>query len=237
MRCILIFVIILITIGSDAQRVVDLTKDDANLLNPNFFYTVSGEPVGLPKYVRVVEGSAFFITDWLTGRVMLISGKEYGPMQLKLDLLKNELYYLEPSGKEMIATTPLQRVILIDTIRQLHYIFIHSDAIPTIHPDGERGWFELLNNGRASIYKKITKSITETKPYGSATTEQIIHTSSKYFILYNNQFIRIKKFRELPEILNDKKADVQSFIASKKLTGKSDEDFNMVISYYNDMFQ
>jgi hypothetical protein len=227
----------MISWGLCAQRVVDVTKDDANLLNPNYFYTVSGEPVGLPKYVKVVEGSAFFISDWLTGRVMLVAGKEYGPMQLKLDLLKNELYYLDPSGREMIATTPLQRIILIDTTKNLYYIFINSDALPATNPEAERGWYQLMNNGKATVYKKLTKVITETKPYGSATTEQIIHTSSRYFILYNNQLIRIKKFRDLADILSDKKTEVLSFITSNKLNGKSDEDYNSVVSYYNDFFQ
>jgi hypothetical protein len=237
MRSLFICFVILISTGICAQRVIDVTKDDANLLNPNFFYTVSGQPVGLPKYVKVVEGSAFFNPEWLNGRVMLSEGKEYGPMQLKLDLLKDELYYLDPSGREMIATTPLQRIILIDTIKNLHYIFINSFAIPAKNPDVESGWYELMNNGKASIYKKLTKVITETKPYGSATTEQIIHTSSKYFILFNNQLIRIKKFKDLADMLSDKKSEVQTFIKTNKLTGKNDEDYNMVVSYYNDMFQ
>ena len=237
MRSLLVSLVFLISTAMYAQRVIDVTKEDANLLNPNYFYTVSGEPVGLPKYVKVVEGSAFFNSDWLKGRVMLVGGKEYGPMQLKLDLLKNELYYLDPNGKEMIATTPLQRVILIDTIHNLHYIFMNSFAIPATSPDAENGWYQLMNNGRASIYKKLTKVITETKPYGSATTEQIIRTSSRYFILYNNQLVRIKKFKDLPDILTDKKAEVQTFINNNKLTGKTDEDYNMVVSYYNDMFQ
>ena len=87
------------------------------------------------------------------------------------------------------------------------------------------------------MYKKLTKVITETKPYGSATTEQVIHTSSRYFILYNNQLIRIKKFRDLADILSDKKTEVLSFITSNKLNGKSDEDYNSLLSYYNDFFQ
>ena len=237
MRSLLVSWILLISTGMWAQRVIDITKDDANLLNPNYFYTVSGEPIGLPKYVKVVEGSAFFNADWLKGRVMLTGGKEYGPMLLKLDLLKNEVYYLDPSGKEMIATTPLQRIILIDTMHNLHYIFINSFSIPATNPDAENGWYQLLDNGKASIYKKLTKVITETRPYGSATTEQVINTSSRYFILYNNQLIRIKKFRDLPDILTDKKTEVQYFINANKLTGKGDEDYNMVVTYYNDMFQ
>lgn len=237
MRCLLMSLVVLISTALCSQRVVDVTKDDANLLNPNYFYTVSGQPVGLPKYVKVVEGSAFFNTDWLKGRVMLVGGKEFGPMQLKLDLLKNELYYLDPSGREMIATSPLQRVILIDTVHNQHYIFMNSFAIPATNPGEEGGWYQLMDNGKASIYKKLIKVITETKPYGSATTEQVIHTSNRYFILYNNQLIRIKKFKDLPDILDDKKGQVESFINANKLSGKSDEDYNMVVSYYNDMFQ
>ena len=158
-------------------------------------------------------------------------------MQLKLDLLKNELHYLDPSGKEMIATIPLQQVILIDTVHNLNYIFINSFFIPATNLDAENGWYQLLDNGRAGIYKKLTKVITETRPYGSATTEQVIITSSRYFIIYNNQLIRIKKFKDLPDILTDKKTELHSFIKTNKLTGKSDEDYNMVMTYYNALFQ
>jgi hypothetical protein len=39
----------------------------------------------------------------------------------------------------------------------------------------------------------------------------------------------------MPDLLSDKKTELNEYISSKKLSGKSDEDHSALISYYNNI--
>jgi hypothetical protein len=75
--------------------------------------------------------------------------------------------------------------------------------------------------------------MNENKPYGSATIERSVHTSFQYYALYNGNFIQVKKFKEIPDILNDKKDEVSKYIGANNLSGKTDDDYRAVFNYYN----
>jgi hypothetical protein len=223
--------------NSFAQRTVDVTKQDVNFQNSSFFYVVNGSPVSLVKYVKVVDGSPFFGDDWMKARIILSLGKEYDNLLVKLDLLANELYYKDASGHEMVATSTLQQVVLIDTVKSLFYTFVYSDAIPFAGNPPDKGWYQVMTNGKAILYKQFVKTINEVKPYGSATVEQTIYTTSNFFVLYNDRFTHIKKFKDLTDLLADKKTLLQQYITAGKLNGKKEDDYISVVTYYNDLFQ
>ena len=46
-------------------------------------------------------------------------------------------------------------------------------------------------------------------------------------------FSKIKKFKDLPGMLTDKKEDLNKYISSMKMTGKTDQDYTDLITYYN----
>jgi len=198
----------------------------------SLFYIVGGEPVSTAKYVRVVEGSPYFNESWMKGKVVMNRGARYDSILLRLDLLENALHYLAKDRQEMIATSPVKSIILSDSVSGKEYPFVNSlflQATGTIQP----GWYQLLATGQVALFKRFVKTISENKPYGSATVEQIITTSVHYFVMVNSVFIAIKKFKELPDLLKDKKNELKAYITSKNLSGKSDADYLALISYYN----
>jgi len=75
--------------------------------------------------------------------------------------------------------------------------------------------------------------MNDDKPYGFATIERSIHTSFQYYALYNGNFIQVKKFKELPDVLSDKKEEVTQYIKANNLSGKTDDDYRSVFNYYN----
>jgi hypothetical protein len=215
-----------------SQKVIDVGKNDADA--GRLFYTVGGEPFSMAKYVKVVSGSPYFIDSWMKGRLVLGSGWVYDSLLLRLDLLENFLQYIGPDGREMIATTPVSSVTLLDSVAGKEYNFVHSSFLQTpatIDP----GWYQLLSSGSATIYKRILKTIQENRPYNSATTEQTIHTSGQYFLFANGILTPVKKLKDLPGLLEDKKTELAVYINSRSLSGKSDADFIAVVSYYNSL--
>ncbi len=227
------FVILLCssTISLQAQKTVDVTEGNTSAMSPSFFSVVGGEPFVFAKFAKIVDGTLYFSDEWMKGNVVVSGDNQYNGIYLKLDLYNNEVHYRDPKGNEMVASTPIQKLILFDSSAQLVFNFINGQYI---NANGRlEGWYQLLAEGKASVFKQIKKQVTENKPYGSATIERSVHTSFQYYTLYNGNFIPVKKFKEIPGILSDKKDEVNKYIGANNLSGKTDDDYRAVFSYYN----
>jgi hypothetical protein len=98
-----------------------------------------------------------------------------------------------------------------------------------------RGWYLLLTEGNAMLFKQIRKHLTENKPYGSATVEQSLSNTFHYYILYKGSFTEIKKIRDLPDLLPDKKLQISEYLKNNNISGKTDSDFENVVTYFNSL--
>lgn len=220
------------SIFSFAQKTIDVTKNDVNVTSPGILTVVGGTPFVNAKFAKVVSGSPYFYEEWLKGNVFMNGGKEYAGLYLKLDLIDNELHYLDPAGIEMIATSRVQKCSLFDTVEQQVFTFVNSAFINSTNLP-QPGWYLLLSTGTASLFKQFVKRIREEKPYNSATVEQHIDTSPRYFVLYKGVFTEIKKIKDAPEVLHDKKEELLKYIKDKNPGSKTDEDFAALINFYN----
>ncbi len=219
------------TVSLQAQRTVDVADGNASAMSPSFFSVVGGEPVVFAKFAKIVEGTPYFSDEWMKGNVVMNGEKQFTGVYLKLDLYNNEVHYRDPKGNELIAITPIQRIILFDSTAQLVFSFVNGEYI---NANGHlRSWYQLLAEGNASVFKQIEKHMNENKPYGSATIERSVQTTFQYYALYNGNFIQLKKFKEIPDVLNDKKDEVSKYTKANNLSGKTDDDYRAVFNYYN----
>lgn len=236
MKCLLAFLFVLPAFAcySQQNKVINVGKEELRI-SPNQFYTVNGEPVSSTKYVRVVEGSPYFNEAWMKGSLDLSDGRGYENLWLKLDLADNSVLYLDAEGKEMIATSVIKNVTLIDSVSGRKYDFVHSSFIKGSGKI-QTGWYQSIASGKATLYKRSAKVVNETKPYGLATYEQSIVTTDSYFLLADSVISPVKKINALPNMLSDKKEELSQYITSKSLSGRSDADYARLISFYNSFF-
>lgn len=215
------------------NRVVDVGKEDVSPLS-GLFMVLGGQPISMAKYIKVVEGTPYFSDEWMRGTLIMEGGKKYDSISLKIDLLADEVHYLDAKGNEYIADNRIREIWLTETATRKKYHFVHSSFIGS-GTAAAAGWHQLLAEGPAMLFKKSKKEIIETKPYGSATTEQSITTASKYFILKDNTFTPVKSLSVIAELLIDKKSELESYISTNRLKGKTDGDFIGLVSYYNSL--
>ena len=215
-----------------AQKTIDVDKESDRALN--YLYTVGGTPFITAKFARVVEGSPFFNEQMMRGAIILSEGKEYKNILLRLNLLESQVNYLNEKEVELIASTPIREVVLWDTILNKDHRFIFSDYITTTDKP-EKDFYELLQTGKAELYKQYKKRISETKPYGSATFEQFIQTNLRYYILLNGKWIKLNKLKDLPNEFPGKRAEILKFIGDKNLSGDTEKNFVSVVTYYNSL--
>lgn len=221
----------LVFLGLRAQRVVDVDK--AENINESMFQAVGGEPYVNVKFVRLVEGTPYFNDNWLKGIVVLSNDRHTAPGLLKLNLMDDELHYLDKKKQEMIATTPVKEIILTDTLINASFHFIHSSAFPSL-AGVKKGWYLQLTSGRARLFKFFKKQLLEQRPYGYATVEQTIQTSEEFYVLKDGTLSEIKKARDIPGILGDNKPEVENYL--KKLgNGATSDKMAAVINFYNSL--
>ena len=75
--------------NSNLGRVMNLRDLDGNAL--------------LRTYDADINGSPFINDNWVSSIITLSSGKQIGPVSVKLNIESSELYYLDSAGKEMVA--------------------------------------------------------------------------------------------------------------------------------------
>jgi hypothetical protein len=217
------------------QRRVDVDKENVTLQSGAFFQAVNGVPVITNLYYRVVEGSAFFNSEWTRGNVALDEIKEYKNLWLKLDLLANELHFKDDKGEEKICSSPISKIILTDASGR-QSTFRHSSFIAEMASFRPESWLQEWARGRASLYTQHKKSISETRPYGSATLEQRIMTVEVNYLVVNGQYTKVKKLADLVAVLSDKKAELQEWLKKNEIDGKNPADLGRVVNAYNSFF-
>jgi len=218
-----------------SQKTVDVDKEPGRTGGAvNYLYTVAGTPFLSAKFARVVEGSPFFNEQLMRGAIILSEGKEYKNIMLRLNLLESQVNFLNEKEVELIASTPIREVVVWDTIFNNDHRFIFSEYIETTDKP-EKDFYELIQTGKAELYKQHKKRVLENRPYGSATFEQTIQTNYRFYVLLNGKWNKLNKLKDIPSAFPDKKDEISKFIDEKKLSGDNEKNFLSVVNYYNSL--
>lgn len=200
----------------------------------NLFYDLNGRPVPLTKYEHISEGTAFFKDSLMKGTAYMTGSREFRNLLLRINLLDNELHYKVGEEKEMISTGEVMEFSLFDTLTNERFHFVYSAYMPS-DKKPEPAWYQQLHHGKVSLYKQHKKEIQDVALYGQGHKEKKIYTQYWYYLLHGKQWLQFKKIKEVVEILNDKKPQLQSFISLNKLNQDSETNFIKLITYYNSL--
>ncbi|NTS39993.1 hypothetical protein HRG84_03680 [Flavisolibacter sp. BT320] len=216
-----------------SQQTINVDKMDN--LPMNSFYTIGGSPVLTARFVRLVSGTPYFSENWMKVVAISPKGERYRSPKAKLDLFENQLYFLNNEEQEFTVTIPLKEIILTDTVTGSSYRFMHASALP-FSAGIKKGWYQVLAEGKAPLYKRYNKALSENKPYGASTAEQTITTTEEVLLAHNNALHSVKKPKDVTAILSDKKAALETFLqteAAKKST--QTEKIVALVAHYNSL--
>ena len=219
---------------ASGQKIVNV--DNNNSTNSNIYgsYFVSGGvPFSGAKYVKVASGSPYFNEEWMKANLVLPKGKTCSGISIRLDLVDNGIEYLDSLGLRMISTTPVIYIEMLDSSNGVTSRFVHSTAMPESTIKLLPGWYRKLSeNPNISLYKYMTRLVSERLGYGESTYEQHISEMNDYFVLQKSGMEKVRKLKDLSELFSDKKNLLNTYIFKEKLTGKSDSDYIKLIDYY-----
>jgi len=229
MRLFLSLLIFISPVNGFSQTVIAFGKTNSGVALTS---SVVGVPVNAEKFVNLIQGSPYYNKAFFTGKIKLADETIYDSVRFRLNLVDNTLHYKNLEDDELEAVTPVKSVSFKEPGLKTETQFDYSAFIKTTSKI-EPGWYQVLDMGIVTLYKQYFKTVNENKLYNAAVYEQTISTSIHYYILINRVFTPVNKIKELPDMLQNKKPELQEYINSKNLKGKSDTEYIELVAYYN----
>jgi hypothetical protein len=233
-RILISAVLLFLCIASQAQKIIDVNSaDGVGATDFNARDAVIGQLYTGIKYVRVTAGTPFFKPQFMKAVLFDDGGGRYRCNAVRINLLDNEINFLGADGREMIASSPVRRIILNDSLTGANYYFIWGLELTPAEPALEKVWFQVLVNDETSLCRQIKKRIHETPSYGTATTDEDILSIDTWYIHRDGKLLPVKNWDHLLEQLQDQKPLLTQYIHDHHLKGKSVEDWTQLVTAYN----
>jgi hypothetical protein len=208
-----------------------------------FFGSANGQETysdinGIPlkdKKANIVEGSEYMSDNWVNGYVKFKNGKVANNIKLKFNQLSGELVFKNVNDQEFTFVSEVAEFGIPYSVADVSYSGIFRSGFQGAKGINDHTFLEVLNDGNIKLLKLTSKSILQTKPFYSGTSESNIVQTSKYYLFKDGALIPIKK--EASDILNvlESRERLTTYIKENKLKLKDDKDLIRLFSYYNSL--
>lgn len=206
------------------EAVTDFTDLDGNSL--------------LKKYEPDVTGVPFLNSNnWIPAKITLSKGKVIGPLNIKLNLESNELYYIDSTGKEMVAAEGLVRKIECYSFSKDDKQYIFKSGYPPIDKQNENYYYRVYTQGKIELLVKKSKYIRVVKNEITGETSKEFVESADFLYVYANNSIQAfhpKESNVMP-LLKDKEKEINKFLNTTDVNFKKIPDLIQLFNYYNSL--
>jgi hypothetical protein len=199
--------------------------------NVQLFDPVSNRTFSAEKYTDI-RGVPFLFDKWIKANVYNDKGV-YEGLEIKYDLFENKLYFNKNDESYELQDNVLNFVLFPkpgDASTAMYYRkgFKGSGL-------NESQFVQVLVDGKLQLIKSDVKSLTEMSEINAGMVKTFATTTRYYMISKTGtQIVRLNKSEILP-FLQDKDAQIQSYITEKGLNLKKDADLITLVKYYNSL--
>jgi len=181
-----------------------------------------------------VKGNPYLFENWTEGTVRLTNGKSYTSVQLKYNLLRDELFFKDIKTDQLLAfVIPVVEFKINDNEKNS---ILYRNGYKAIDNNTEKSYYQVLFDGGTQLLKRTSKKVNEEKPFSSASTIKSFEVLNFYYISNNNALIKIRKDKKsiLTALANQGSA-LEKYLQEKSLNLKNEEDLIQFIQYYNSL--
>jgi len=209
--------------NSNIGRVVDMTDLEGHSL--------------LKKYDPEITGSPFINNDWVPAKLTLSRGKEIGPLQIKLNIESNELYFLDSTGKELIAAEGLiKKVDCINYYTKDSIKYVFRTGYPPIGEQNENYFYQVYTEGRIELLAKRYKYVRTEK--NDLTAEMSKSFVDGLTVLYVYAYGVMQPFKSNKTFIatlwdENKQEEMNKYISANKINLKNTADLVKLFTYYD----
>ena len=176
-------------------------------------------------------GSPYFDSEFYPADITLASGQRYENIQVKINLLSNEVIFRADNGKELALLPAIQSIVLKKN--ELSILFEYG--YPVFEKQNSKTIYQVLTKGEISLLKYYFVQVTEAKPYSSATMLRTIEKFPKLFVYNKNIGLQKspKSTEEIGTIFKTEAGILNTILQNNKLKVKKEEEFLKCIEIYN----
>ena len=232
MKRILFFLLAVFTMNGSFGQLEFRNSNVGRLINLEDF---NGRSL-LKKYDPAVAGSPFINADWIPAKITLSRGKEMGPLLVRLNIESNEVYFLDSTGKEMVALEGLiKKIDFINYYSKDSIRYIFKSGYPNIDKQNENYFYQVFTDGKIELLAKKFKYIRTVKDElsGEIIKDFVDGTVTLYVYSFDNMQLFQPKIDFVLSLLIDKHEEVNTFINANKINLKKTSDLIKLFSYYN----
>ena len=187
-----------------------------------------------PEHSRA-KGYPFLGTsEWKTGMVMY-SRQTYVPVELLYDVFRDQLLILDRSDDGSVNYLVLNPE-MTDRFRMDGQDFINLGYANRLADEQERGYYELLYEGKASLVVRWTKTFDDARsqktPFGGYREEK----RSRY-IWHGQALHRVTNRNSLLRILGDQRDAIRKYLDENNIniTLATDEEITRALKRYDEL--
>ena len=209
-----------------------------NLKGGNSF---ASDANGMPMYQKTEyrsEGSPYFYNDYCFAEVTAMNGVIYTGVKIKVNLEENKVLYLNDENVEMIATAPVKRIKFLPYIQEgksFSSTILESPGAAINIPGAFI--YQLLEDSTAKLYKHVSITYNDNKPYGEATITRVFSKKETYYAMVPGMDSSLHKLErnceDIINLLKNKGPAINAYIAASKLNCKKEKDLIAIFRFYN----
>lgn len=225
----IVFIFFLFVKASFSQTVYDL-KEAIDLFKTNRL--LNGEYNAMLSE-NDIQGSPYLNDEFISGSVYTTSKTQYANVLLRYNIYNDQIEF-------KTAENNIQALAAPETVELVEFGDYKLEYIPyALSKKIRRGFFELLEKGAASLYKKpqvFFKDATQPGAYKEAEPAAFVRKADEYFIrigLNEAQLVGNKK--DLIAIFPDNQDKIEAFIKNKKIKTNNSEDLKELVKFYNSL--
>lgn len=177
--------------------------------------------------MKGTEGSPF-LGEWEAADVLFTNGGEIKGLMVRYNVLNNQLLYKEKDQVYLLVTP--------DSIEELRFsdrTFVYKEWAV-----GKKCFFEIVQKGKVSLLAKYEIEVSPAnynEALMSGNKNDVLNLKQKLYLQQGEKIVPINKKNILLEALDDRRADVSTFLAKERLSIKKKEDMKILIDYYNQL--
>jgi hypothetical protein len=187
-------------------------------------------------YEPDITGSPFLKDEWVQARLILFDRKELGPLKAKLNIERNELYFIDSSGTEMVAINgKITKVDFLNTFSKDSIRYVFKCGYPAIASQNEYYYYWLLTEGKIELLAKKFRYIRANKDVLSGeVSKEFIEGATVLYVFSGGKIQELQPGKNnIITLTKDKEQDILRFIDASKINVKKTADLVKLFNYYN----
>lgn len=183
-----------------------------------------------------INGTPFLNKNFEPGILELHDGKKSEEILLRYNIAQDIFEILQ--GKD---TLTINRPFEIKNIFLNNKTFIYDPKLRENEDRKQNGFFEVLVNGKLTLYKKSKKDLSfdsfAGNYQGGSGTKEYYYVDKISFVGKTSEgpAFLIKSSKSLINNLSDHKSEVKSYIKKQNIKLKKEEDLIKLVEFYNQL--